>query len=188
MLAVKWWNPLSSFVEPGEQLVLERNLRDMDFQVHEYLSLLGENELYSNFIKLGAQNTGISSEYGFALETIAEEKLTWDYVRDRLLHEYKKMHTGNAIASGSDVNQDALISCETTDQKKPFDKRKFKETKVHFVKDCFKRKVDERKPRNQEAADKIETIDDAKDGKQEIAFAVDRNISQFNELWIYSGP
>ena len=27
-----------------------------------------------------------------ALETIAEELLTWEYVRDRLVHENQKMH------------------------------------------------------------------------------------------------
>ena len=27
-----------------------------------------------------------------ALETIAEERLTWEYVRDRLVHENQKMH------------------------------------------------------------------------------------------------
>ena len=104
----------------------------------------------------------LSDEYNFfitALETIAEEKLTWDYVRDRLLHEYEKMHTGNAIARGSDVNQDAPSSSKTTHQKKIFDKRKFKchycKRKGHFAKDCFKRKADERKPRNQEAANRI---------------------------------
>ena len=36
----------------------------------------------------------LPDDYNFlitALETIAEEKLTWDYARDRLLHEYEKM-------------------------------------------------------------------------------------------------
>ena len=38
--------------------------------------------------------SSLPDDYNFlitALETIAEEKLAWDYVRDRLLHEYKKM-------------------------------------------------------------------------------------------------
>ena len=38
--------------------------------------------------------SSLPEDYNFlitALETIAEEKLTWDYVRDRLLHEYEKM-------------------------------------------------------------------------------------------------
>ena len=95
--------------------------------------------------------SSLPDEYNFlitALETIAEEKLSWDYVRDRLLHEYEKMHSGNAMSVGNDASQDALFSRKMPEQKKPIDVKKFKchycKKKGHFAKDCFKRKSDEK--------------------------------------------
>ena len=43
-----------------------------------------------------------------ALETIAEEKLTWDYVRDRVIHEYDKIKGDISITKGESCN-DALF-------------------------------------------------------------------------------
>ena len=39
-----------------------------------------------------------------ALETVAEERLTWEYVRDRLVHEqHQKMHCGSAESKTNEV-------------------------------------------------------------------------------------
>ena len=78
----------------------------------------------------------LPEEYNYliiALETIAEEKLTWNYVRDRLIHEFDKMKNGNAgDKAKGDSSHDALISKQTsTPNYKPPDKKKIK---------CFYRK------------------------------------------------
>ena len=51
-----------------------------------------------------------------ALETIAEDKLTWDYVRDGLIYEADKIKNGNAgtVVKAKDTNQNALF---TTNEK-----------------------------------------------------------------------
>ena len=56
-----------------------------------------------------------------ALETIAEEKLTWDYVRDRLIHEADKLKDVSAGTVKTDNCQDALFVKRKSDQKKPAD-------------------------------------------------------------------
>ena len=50
-----------------------------------------------------------------ALETIVEEKLEWDYVRDRLIHEAQKMSRGLLDSTNPDASHDSLVV--KTDQK-----------------------------------------------------------------------
>eukprot|EP00794_Sanderia_malayensis_P016396 gene16396-biopygen12085 len=61
-----------------------------------------------------------------ALETIGEDKLTWDYVRDRLIHEYDKMQGRNASAVGSDPSHDALLMKRDNKVKKKFNQKRVK--------------------------------------------------------------
>ena len=79
-----------------------------------------------------------------ALETIAEDKLTWDYVRDRLLHEHDKMQSGSAGAVKDDACQDALFSKRSQEQTKPSRTKNFKcfycKKKGHFKKIVTRRK------------------------------------------------
>ena len=70
--------------------------------------------------------SNLPEEYNYlitSLETIAEVELTWDYVRDRLIHEYDTIYG----ESGSDTIvktekakacQDALLSKKHAEQKK----------------------------------------------------------------------
>ena len=75
--------------------------------------------------------SSLPEEYNYlitALETIAEEKLTWNYVWDRLIHEFDMMENGNAgDKAKGDSSHDALISKQTsTPNYKPPDKKKIK--------------------------------------------------------------
>ena len=93
-----------------------------------------------------------------ALETIAEDKLKWDYVRGRLIHEFDKMHGENSKIGNSDTRQDALLSSKSAEQKMA-DTRKFRchycKKKGHFVKDCSKRKADAKKSPHKESANRV---------------------------------
>ena len=130
-----------------------------------------------------------------ALETIAEEKLTWDYVRDRLLHEFDKMQRGRRGSTekvGSDISQDALFSRNAIEQRKPGDMKKFKchycKRKGHFATDCFKRKANEKQHHNQVAAHRIESINNPDDyDSPEIALVTDHGLPEYDEWWIDSG-
>ena len=66
--------------------------------------------------------SSLTDEFNYlitALETIKEDTLTWDYVRDRLIHEAEKMK-GNTLVVKSN---DAL-----------FTQKKFKDFKCHYCK------------------------------------------------------
>ena len=72
----------------------QRMLEHMNYikTLSEHLEAVGdavaENDLVIILI------SSLPEDYNYlitALETIAEDKLTWDYVRDRLIHEYDKM-------------------------------------------------------------------------------------------------
>ena len=86
--------------------------------------------------------SSLPEEYNYlitAMETIAEEKRTWSYVRDRLIHEFDKMKNGNTgDKAKGDSSHDAFIS-------KPPDKKKIKcfycKKKGHIAKDCSRRKL-----------------------------------------------
>ena len=76
-----------------------------------------------------------------ALKTIAEDKLTFSCVRDRLIHEHDKWKNGKAgdfLVKPSSSNQDALF---TKGSKKSADTKKIKcfycKKKGHMAKDCF---------------------------------------------------
>ena len=138
--------------------------------------------------------SSLPDDYNFlitALETIAEEKLTWDYVHDRLLHEFDKMQRESTGKVGSDISQDALFSRNAT-ERKPGDMKKFKchycKRKGHFAKDCFKRKANEKQHHNQAAAHRIESIKSPDDyDNPEIALVTDHGLPEYDEWWIDSG-
>ena len=105
--------------------------------------------------------SSLPEEYNYlitALETIGEEKLTWEYVRDRLMHEADKMEKSKHLPDNiikSDHTSDALFT-------KKQDKRKASEKKIchyckkpgHFARDCYKKKADTK--RGQERHEKPE--------------------------------
>ena len=103
--------------------------------------------------------SSLPEEYNYlitALETIADEKLTRNYVQDRLIHEFDKMKNGNAgDKAEGDSSHDALISKQTsTTNYKPPDNKKIKcfycQKKGHIAKTCFKKKADSNKQKETE--------------------------------------
>ena len=73
--------------------------------------------------------------------------LTWDYLRDRLIHEYEKMQRGSAgIVESVENPQDALLSQKFMHRKKANEEKRFKcyycKKAEHFAKNCYKRKAD----------------------------------------------
>ena len=129
-----------------------------------------------------------------ALETIAEDKLTWDYVRDRLIHEHDKMQSGSAGAVKYDACQDALFSKQSQEQTKPSSTKNFKcfycKKKGHFAKDCYKKKADAKKTQNQsnqESANRVESTQESEDDSPEIALSAGGLSSAENDWWIDSG-
>eukprot|EP00795_Rhopilema_esculentum_P006310 gene6310-11736_t len=75
-----------------------------------------------------AGDIGFKIEKLTALETIAGEKLTWNYVRDRLIHESDKIQNGSEQAGSNNSTQEALISSRGQDQKKPMDLKRLNAT------------------------------------------------------------
>ena len=88
-----------------------------------------------------------------ALETIAEENLTWDYVRDRLIHEAEKIKL-TAGTEKTNACQDTLLVSDKKSEKKPADTKNFKchycKRKGHYARDCCKKKADAKKSQQQE--------------------------------------
>jgi len=79
--------------------------------------------------------SSLPDEYNYlitALETIAEDKLTWDYVRDRLIYEADKINKTKDVGGVREVTQDALFT-RRQDRKKAVDKRKDSATIVNAL-------------------------------------------------------
>lgn len=56
-----------------------------------------------------------------ALETIAEERLSWNHDRDRMIHEYDKLQGGSEGAVNTakpEACKDALFTMKLTEQKR----------------------------------------------------------------------
>eukprot|EP00112_Aurelia_sp_Birch-Aquarium-sp1_P010241 Seg2196.2 transcript_id=Seg2196.2/GoldUCD/mRNA.D3Y31 product="Retrovirus-related Pol polyprotein from transposon TNT 1-94" protein_id=Seg2196.2/GoldUCD/D3Y31 len=124
--------------------------------------------------------SSLPEEYNYlitALETTAEEKLTWDYVRDRLVHEYDKMQSGSAGAVKDDACQDALFSKRFQEQTKPSNTKKFKY--------CYKKKA--KKAPNQGSANSIESTPESDDDDPAIALSAGGLSSKVDDWWIDSG-
>ena len=97
----------------------------------EHLEAIDDNMAEKDLVRLG-------------LETIDEEKLIWDYVRDRLIHEAEKMAGGLLDSKNPDAAHDALVV--KTEQRKSSTTKYFKchycRRKGHHARHCYKRKAD----------------------------------------------
>ena len=100
-----------------------------------------------------------------ALETITEDKITWDYVRDRLIHEFDKMQSRSAGVVKYDARQDALFSKRFQEQTNPFSPKKLKCFLLQKEGASCKRLLQEesrcKKVSNQESANRIESTHDS---------------------------
>eukprot|EP00794_Sanderia_malayensis_P011707 gene11707-biopygen9383 len=101
--------------------------------------------------------SSLPEEYNYlitALETIAEDKLTWDYVRDRLIHEFEKLHGEEQCGSGTTnvpdmknkIEDNALFIKRGTDKGNPSNGRTFLchycKKPGHFARNRYKKKSD----------------------------------------------
>ena len=77
-----------------------------------------------------------------ALETIAEERLTWEYVHERLVHEHQKMYSGSAEGKTNEALFTKGISYKgnrTTKKGVCY----YCQKEGHYAKNCFKKKSDQ---------------------------------------------
>eukprot|EP00795_Rhopilema_esculentum_P004463 gene4463-20707_t len=145
--------------------------------------------------------SSLPEEYNYlitALETIAEEKLSWNYVRDRLIHEYDKMQGGSegtVSTPKAEACQDALFTKKLTEYKKINNCKKFQchycKKPGHFARDCFKKKADAKNnPKNVTASMAETKQENGKVNEEtatEIALAVGNTPSDKDDWWIDSG-
>ena len=107
-----------------------------------------------------------------ALETIAEDQLTWDYVRDRLIHESEKKSFVVAEKTG-----DALL-CNNSNKKSV--KCHYCKRLGHYARDCYRKKNDQKR---KESAAKLANNEDE---SNEIALKL-ANQTKDDDWWIDSG-
>ena len=183
---------ISEHLEALEDVVVEKDL------VMILISSLPEE--YNNLIT--------------ALETLKEEQLTWNYVRDRVLHEYeRKKGDGKQIKEIQHKIQDALFVDNRKPQKKYQQGKqnwnnnnttKFKchycHEKGHFQKDCPKRKSDfkkkgeaasmfceERNKNRSNTNSEINQVEDKDLFYSEFALQVSSDDVNISEWWLDSG-
>eukprot|EP00794_Sanderia_malayensis_P002886 gene2886-biopygen2372 len=115
-----------------------------------------------------------------ALETIAEDRLSWVYVRDRVLHEYEKLHQHAANEGAVTKNDDALlvISKKSDAQRK---KCFYCQKEGHFAKNCFKKKADMKAKQRAESANCADTEDEPDDG---FALTANNGTEQSGDEWL----
>ena len=142
--------------------------------------------------------SSLPEEYNYlitALETIAEDKLTWDHVRDRLTHEYDKMQHGSIATVKNETCQDAMFSKKCSDQKKNNFPKNFQwhycKKTGHFARDCYKKKADSRNTPTNSTARMAEGVPEAgvenPEIATEIALSAGSPSSTKNDSWIDSG-
>ena len=132
--------------------------------------------------------SSLPEEYNYlitALETIAEDNLTWDYVRDRLIHEAEKM-CKEASTEATNSSEDAFISQrkEQSITNKEF-RCHYCNRIGHIARNCYKKKADEEKKKNETTVGNFVAEKDEKSG-DEVALK-SCNKSYESHWWIDSG-
>ncbi len=91
-------------------------LKTLSEHLHAVNDLIKENDLVIILI------CSLPEEYNqliTALETIVEERLSWDYVRDRVIYEYEKLNNGGDSGTKKVVKiEDALLTHRAQNQRK----------------------------------------------------------------------
>ena len=120
-----------------------------------------------------------------ALETIAEDRLTWTYVRDRVIHEYEKLHGVSGGTMKAPKHDNALIarrneskSCNTG-RKKCF----YCQKEGHYARNCYKKKADKSLKQKGESASTAESEVES----EELALTAAHKEHNSDEWWIDSG-
>eukprot|EP00795_Rhopilema_esculentum_P012375 gene12375-3031_t len=127
------------------------------------------------------------------LETIAEERLSWDYVRDRVIYKHDKINNGGVSTTKKEVKIEDALLMERGKYQRNISRSKegkcfYCQKKGHFAKDCYKKKADQKKDPKTEAANSAEDSNaGSATATSEIALAVNTNASKKNEWWIDSG-
>ena len=140
--------------------------------------------------------SSLPEEYNYlitALETIGEEKLTWEYVRDRLMHEADKMEKSKHLLGNidkSDNTNDALFT-KKQDKRKAFEKKicHYCKKPGHFARDCYKKKADTKraqekyeKPDKGRASGNFASNTAEKDTEPDVALEVNEGSCKDNWL------
>eukprot|EP00794_Sanderia_malayensis_P011639 gene11639-biopygen9313 len=116
-----------------------------------------------------------------ALETIAEDRLSWVYVRDRVLHKYEKLHQNAANEGAATKNDDALL---VISKKKSDGQRKkcfYCQKEGHFARNCFKKKADMKAKQRAESTNCADTEDEPDDG---FALTANNGTEQSGDEWL----
>eukprot|EP00794_Sanderia_malayensis_P002751 gene2751-biopygen2271 len=135
--------------------------------------------------------SSLTEDYNYlitALETIAEERLNWVYVRDRVLHTYEKIHNTTEVTTVKVVKHDDVLFSNKAGIKRSESTHKkcfYCQKEGHFAKNCFKKKAD-RKAKLQ--AESAKTVEHQDDGDGDFVLTVNNSDKQAcDDWWIDSG-
>ena len=122
--------------------------------IADHLEAIGDPQSEKDLVMILMTSLNTSPEYHnliTALETLKEENLTWDYLRDRLITEYerKKEITKNPQNGEVNVNGALFVGGGENSRNKSCGKNNNKKFKCHycnetghFIRDCPKKKED----------------------------------------------
>ena len=81
-----------------------------------------------------------------ALETIAEDRLTWTYVRDRVIHEYENLHSGGGGNMKTPKHENALIARRNEGKTSNSRRKKcfYCQKEGHYARNCYEKEEDKR--------------------------------------------
>ena len=106
--------------------------------------------------------SSLTKEYNHvitALETLAEDRVTWSYMRDRVIHEYEKLHNGSDGTMKPPKLEIALFT--RRNESKSMDSRGKKcfycQKEGYFPRNCYKKKADRKLTQKDESANTIES-------------------------------
>ena len=120
-----------------------------------------------------------------ALETIAEDRLTRTYVREKVIHEYKKLHSVSDDAMKAAKQDNALIARRNESKSSNSGCKKcfYCQKEDHYARNCYKKKADKRLKQKGESANTAELEGE----NEELALTTAYKEHNSDEWWIDSG-